>query len=721
MVQTSFRIVVTAVPLLLLLTVAGAAQERSDVQRPRWTHDFDGDFWVINTSAASDYGIQRRRQEVFEDRATIDAIDTEQSTLVVLHGRPDRNATLSAFDSETGTERWKKVGLRLARWRPFTSYVPARGSVPAYYAEVVGSVVLLSVVRGDQGQIGCSNRPELVALDLLDGRLLWCSSEIPEGDVTFLPVPERRILIAWSAAGDGVTLLAFELRTGATRWRQRLEVDGSDWLRLVSYLTALPSPDSLRPPLHHDGRLCVIVGGASRIGPVLKPPKEATIRMIDIESGGVLWDVPQQLEGVRTFLSWTFSDQSLILSTGRRLAAYDLASGKRLWSSTTPLDDVRSVRIAKGERRNVVLVDFDGRNFLGAPTKQGEGLAALDLSAGGLLWRNPDVVVLQTLHGVGPSIFVRNEREPEGSVQALNVETGQVTWRVSPPFEDDAGYVRQFPPDRIIIQSSTEVAAYDGTSQVPAFTRTLPRASRGKARFVLPGILALLFPPYMALLKTSIAIEAITPGGSRFLNKDVEPGASYAFFATGTGSRSRMIAVDLKTSGEQTVSPFIWLDDNRLGNLLDEVHGIVYTLSRGILAAYPFEIDQSRHQSVHRAAELRRALDLHERADALSRAKQTESARREAALSVTLLQTLAARSDWGTSDHLLVQTALGDSHALLVELGDGSDNVDHRQRATAAYTEALKLLAAIAGATVNPALDAVRAEILARRARVTPR
>jgi outer membrane protein assembly factor BamB len=717
-VKTSIRIVVSL--LLVLLGSLGQAQETNEAMRPRWTHDFDGDFWVINTSVPSDYGIQRRRQEAFLDLATIDAIDTQQSTLLVLHGRPDRRATLSAFDSETGAERWKKTGLRLSRWRPFTSYVPARGSIPAYYAQIVGSIVLLSVVKGDRDQIGCSDRPELVALDVRDGRLLWCTSEIPEGDITFVPVPERQTLIAWSAARAGVSLLAFDLRTGATRWRQRLDVEGADWLRLVSYLTALPSPDGMRPPLHHDGRLCVIVGEANRIGPVHKAPKEVTIRMIDIDSGRILWDAPQKLEGLRTWLSWTFSDQSLILSTGRLVAAYDLASGKRLWSSTTPLDDVRSVRIARGERRDVVLVDFDSRNWLGAPTEQGKGLAVLDPSTGDLLWRDPDVRVLQTLSRVGPSVFVRSERESESGVRALNVETGRVTWTVRPPFEDDAGFVRQFPPDRIIVQSSTEVAAYDGTSQAPAFTRTLPRASRGNAQVVLPGIISLVLAPPTLVLKAAIAVEALTPGGTRFKNKEIEPGSEHAFFATGKGGRSRMIAVNLKTGIEQTVSPFIWLDDNRLGNLLDEAHGVVYTLSRGKLAAYPFEIDQGPHQNVHRAADARRALDLYDRADAMSLAKQPDAARREAAQSVTLLQSLAAQSDRPASDLLLVQKALGDSYALLVQLGS-DDTSDQRQRAAAAYAEALNLLASIAGSAADPRVDAMRAEIEDRRARIAKR
>ena len=131
---------------------------------------------------------------------------------------------------------------------------------------------------------------------------------------------------------------------------------------MISYFTGMPAADNARPPLEYAGLVCVVVGEAKRLGPMIRPPEEATIQMIHADSGRLLWQTKQPLNGRRTSLSWIFSLRSLIVTTGAAVYSYDLSSGERLWSTT--VEDVRSLRLANGVEREIVLADFDARNSL---------------------------------------------------------------------------------------------------------------------------------------------------------------------------------------------------------------------------------------------------------------------------------------------------------------------------------------------------------------------
>jgi outer membrane protein assembly factor BamB len=706
--------VVTAVCLVCAPLLA---QPSPDTWRPRWTKTFANDFWVVNTSVGSDYGVRWRSSGMPSTLATMDAVDTAHGTLVLVVGRPDRAATIVAVDADTGATLWQRTDVRLARWRPFASYVPARSHFPAYFAQVFGNAVLLAVTPGVERALGCADGRRLLALDLRDGRLLWCSGEVPAGDVTYVAVPERNMLIAWAAGDRDAAVLAIDVRTGRARWQHALGLDGSDWLRLISYMTALPADDATRPDLYHDGRIVVIVGAARRIGPVMRPPEEAAIRLLDADSGQVLAEVRQPLAGSRTWLSWRFSGNRLIVSTGEVVSAYDVTSGERAW--TTPLKDVRSVRLARGARSDVLLVDFDGRNFMLRPTREGRGLAALDPASGALLWRDEQARVLHSLERVNAAILLRRDDE---TVLAVDVDSGREVWRARPGFEEEILFARRVGPDRIVVQSPIEIAAYDGQSQVPAYRHVIPSAFRGGVtRIIVTGVLAALFGPlpYVTLI---VGGATLNPGGLGLWSREIPPAAEHAFFATGSRDRSHVVAVDLRTGTQQPIAPYVFGDPDKfsLGNLLDEAHGAMYTVDDRTLAAYPFAGDESRHRVVHRTADMSRALELHDRADALHRAQQTDAGRREAALALDALRLLGSRPGLDQADQVLVRKAEGDTHALLASMSPATEAITHRLAAAGAYAQALELLPAMATTSPPDSIEALRADIEQRRARVQP-
>jgi outer membrane protein assembly factor BamB len=659
------------------------AQDREDTVRARWTQNLSNDFWVVNTSITPEYGVRQSDLGLSRDLGTFDSVDTFHSVFLAFEGSAEDETTLTAIDSEEGMPLWKKPKLRLGRWRPFPSFVIAQFPIPAYYAQIVGSTVVVLVTNATQNGFECRKDYELVAMDVRDGRPLWCTEGLPRGDITFVPVPEKSTLLAWVVADNNVTLLAYDLRTGTERWKHVVAANGGDWKRAISYMTGLPAPASARPPLYHNGRVCLLISEAKRFGPQVRSPNQATFKMIDVETGRVAWEVVQPLQGRGPFLSWTFSDRSFILTTGRAVTAFELASGERQW--TTPLEDVRSLRVAHGRRKDVALVEFDARQLMQpAPTKRGKGLAAIDLATGALLWRDSDARVLQSIDQVGPAVFI----EAGDAVRSLDVETGMETNRLRPAFEDRVRYARYSPAGRTIVQSATELAAYDDGSSQPAFQQTIPRAFRGLTRVLITAVLA------PGAVGVQIILEIAAPGITGLRGVDSEQGTRYAFFATGRGRDSRLVAVDTETGKLQMVSPYIYGDSTQfsLGNLLDEPHGLVYTMSGKTIAAYAFEIDQNAHRLLHRRAGLQRALETRDRAVAFTGVKQPVAARREAAAAVVQLESLLRGVDPPARDAAFAYEALGDSQAVLAELASRQEVAEHRGKAIGAYEQALRLL-----------------------------
>jgi len=110
--------------------------------------------------------------------------------------------------------------------------------------------------------------------------------------------------------------------------------------------------------------------------------------------------------------------------------------------------------------------------------------------------------------------------------------------------------------------------------------------------------------------------------------------------------------VNLQSGAQETVAPYIWGDMGQfsLGNLLDERHGLIYTLERRTLAGYDFAIDRDQHQRLHRLADFQHAFELHERAAALHRAQRPDAASREATFAAPALDSLSNDALWSTSE-----------------------------------------------------------------------
>jgi hypothetical protein len=181
-----------------------------------------------------------------------------------------------------------------------------------------------------------------------------------------------------------------------------------------------------------------------------------------------------------------------------------------------------------------------------------------------------------------------------------------------------------------------------------------------------------------------------------------ETTSAYAFFATGVRPNSRLVAVNLRTGTQQVVAPFVWTDRGSfywsdptsisLGNLLDEPHGTIYALSGRTLAAYAFDVDEGLHRTLHRVADLRRALDVRDRAMAMTAARQTESARREASIGVLALEAFNRRPDAAAVEVLIAQRGLSDSLAVLADVAEHREKTVQTARAIEAYERTLKLL-----------------------------
>jgi hypothetical protein len=214
---------------------------------------------------------------------------------------------------------------------------------------------------------------------------------------------------------------------------------------------------------------------------------------------------------------------------------------------------------------------------------------------------------------------------------------------------------------------------------------------------------------------TAATAAAMAPSSFELRNREFVSVAQHAFFATGRGDRTRIVAVDLQNGLQQTVAPYIWGDMGKfsVGNLLDEPHGLVYALDNRTLAGYEFAIDREPHQTLHRFADFQRAIELHERAQELYRAGRRGAAMSDATLAVKTLDALLEGSI-DTRERVAIFGMLGDSHALVGDLSSERDRTEPRRRAVAAYEQALTALTALATEMPSAATETLRADLQAR-------
>jgi len=285
------------------------------------------------------------------------------------------------------------------------------------------------LIQPSKGPLDDPAPPAQPALDLRDGRTLWCSQQIPDGDVSFVAIPDRHVILVWCASDQSVSLLSIDTLTGRIRWRHSLNVKGSDWQRLIAYLTGLPAPESARPLVQSAGRVAVVAGEARRFGPVVRPPDEVTMQLLDVDSGRLIWQTQVPLNGRSSWLSWTFSPDSLVVTTGKTVESLALETGATRWS--TALDDVRSLHVPGGAAPNVVVVDFDARNWSQpTPTIRGRGVAVLDSSSGRLIWQDREGHALHPLDETGRVVFVEAGR----GLRAIETVTGRRFAELNPEF-----------------------------------------------------------------------------------------------------------------------------------------------------------------------------------------------------------------------------------------------------------------------------------------------
>ncbi len=320
----------------------------------------------------------------------------------------DAGTHMLAVDRHSGELVWESPVLK---GRVLQATVdPVNGvlfvvTVPQAHGDDRG--VLSSILPGKGLFSGLKREPQLHALELSTGRLLW-----------------------QQAFGQKVAL--------RPSYRPILD-DDAEWVFNRPFTLGL-----YHPPLVADGKLCVTYSG---------------VRCFDARNGQLLWQ--QKFDVIEDDLALSYANPvlqgNLIYTSGNnRIRVFNISTGKQLWRSKR-FDFVPEVLVDK----DVVYGQLGGRFFDIGKEKwvwKGDfGAVALDRQTGKVVWKYKDAMgSITNLLVFGELVwFADGER-----LLAINRKTGAVSVEIEHELQKRPIFVALNEDRRILLISEDAVAAY---------------------------------------------------------------------------------------------------------------------------------------------------------------------------------------------------------------------------------------------------------------------
>lgn len=664
--------------LLILQTTTVFAQEKVAYQKPVWTKSISTKkSSVLNTDVGTERGVLEKGGR------SLEIVDSLHGVLLVLSGDADKLAELYCIAAETGEVIWRKDKIQLNQAKPLSHY-GGIGLGKSYLARVVGGLALLSVVKGKSSGLGnCTDEPELIALDIKDGRLVWCNHRVAVGELTLLTFPEKQIAIAWNIASkEYIPLYAIDLRTGETKWESKLDIkNGKDWERYLGG-SPLAQTDSIRSPIHDDNGFFLPITELKRYGPILKMSKDFTLRKYDLDTGKVLWQA-----SIGMLASWKFFDKMIIAVGSEGVVALDNTTGNKLWEVNDIKGYFKVEKFVNDNDSFVLLqsVSYDGVSMVLRSHK----LIALDARSGNKVWEySNDKIKHSYFDAKDPWILLSDEK----SVIGLDILTGKEVFKINTSLEKKVRSVRLIGVNKVVAQSDNQIVAYDPASGREIFNQIVlpPRRSKGEIISSLVWIAAtpfLPFPPYLAFLKGSMISGTISDLNRDRTVKLQNLNPNYSYFVTGVGDDLEMVGVSARTGQSEVISPFVnW----RQGNLVDEFHGVAYVVHKNAINAYQLKVAPEYHNVIHFTSGLNLGYEYLDRATAFKEKGERDKAAVEyKAASKEFEAALNLATE--IPDLLSVHRGLGETSQGLGEVGSKDEQKVQFSKAIEAYRKVIEL------------------------------
>lgn len=280
------------------------------------------------------------------------------------------------IDPESGATLWKDNTLKK------TSSFNVR--------EVAGTPVIIANM---QSGIGGMNTV-LTAIDSLSGKHLWEEPKIMGQYLGIIPLPDQGLVLMLHAGhdeaqGNGTFIFAYDLASGALKWKTKYAKQGAITLHLGD------NSGLFSPRMDLSGHQEPLLEGTRLYLPYLG------VHCLDLESGAILWGVPfdpADKVNKRAYPALRLVGDQLFAGGGGEIYCINRDSGALLWKSNRVAasglkvwkDSVLSQIEVMG---NHVFVRMGGNYSDGKQVvlKKPLGVLALDRSNGHELWRSKDI------------------------------------------------------------------------------------------------------------------------------------------------------------------------------------------------------------------------------------------------------------------------------------------------------------------------------------------